>query len=207
MSAPDDLLAPLRLSDASARQMLGDLRLRLSAAAVQSGQLDVAYATMQSAVGLLMVAATPRGVVRVAFARDEAAADAAVAALVPRLGPRILRSDARLAEAMAQVGQYLGGERREFDMPLDLQLAAAPFRRDVLAVLAGIPYGTTASYGQVAQAAGRPRAVRAVGTACALNPLPLLIPCHRVVRSDGSAGSYAGGEAAKRTLLALESAA
>ena len=102
--------------------------------------------------------------------------------------------------------KYFAGHRTVFDLPLDFRLAAG-FRRAVLAHLPAIPYGRTESYAQVATAAGNPKAVRAAGTACARNPLPVVVPCHRVVRSDGTAGGYAGGPDAKRALLALESAA
>jgi methylated-DNA-[protein]-cysteine S-methyltransferase len=104
-----------------------------------------------------------------------------------------------------EIEEYFAGRRHAFDVPLDLQLAHG-FRRAVLAQLREIAYGATASYAAVARAAGHPRAVRAVGTACATNPLPVVVPCHRVVRSDGSIGQYVGGVAAKETLLSLEGA-
>ncbi len=204
MSADDDLLAPLRAVPAAG---LTALRARLADAADAAGALDVAYSTMESPVGLLLLAATPTGIVRIAFADGATGVRAELSDLAARLGPRILRSDARLAPLVAQLGEYFAGRRRTFDLPLDTRLAGAPFRRAVLAALPTIGYGSTASYADVARTAGRPGAVRAVGTACALNPLPLLIPCHRVVRSDGTPGRYAGGEAAKLRLLALESAA
>src|SRR3954469_23237092 len=112
----------------------------------------------------------------------------------------------RLSAAVRQLEEYFAGRRTAFELPLDLRLAAG-FRRPVLTQLRQVGYGTTASYATVAAAAGSPRAVRAVGTACATNPLPVVVPCHRVVRSDGALGNYVGGVAAKRTLLALEAAA
>ena len=118
----------------------------------------------------------------------------------------MLRAPARLDPAARQLEEYFAGRRTAFDLPLDLRLSAG-FRRDVLTHLREIGYGTTASYAALAAAAGSPRAVRAVGTACATNPLPVVVPCHRVVRSDGALGSYVGGVAAKRTLLDLEAAA
>jgi methylated-DNA-[protein]-cysteine S-methyltransferase len=118
----------------------------------------------------------------------------------------VLRAPGRLDLAAAELGEYFAGRRRLFDLPLDFQLAHG-FRRTVLSTLAQIGYGTTASYATVAAAAGNPRAVRAVGTACATNPLPLVVPCHRVVSSDGALGGYVGGAAAKKALLDLEAAA
>ncbi|MCW2602642.1 MAG: methylated-DNA--[protein]-cysteine S-methyltransferase [Pseudonocardiales bacterium] len=205
MAATDEqVLSALRSDDAA--ELLA-LRLRLAESAERAGTLDVAYVTMESPVGLLLLAATGRGIARVAFAGDDGGVDAVLTALAARLGPRILRSAARLDDATVQLSEYFAGARREFDLPLDLTLAVGAFRRDVLGALPSIAYGATASYAEVARSTGRPLAVRAVGTACALNPLPLLIPCHRVVRSDGTPGSYAGGPEAKRRLLDLESAA
>lgn len=120
-----------------------------------------------------------------------------------RVSPRVLRSPGRLDIAAQQVEEYLDGRREVFELALDLSLATG-FRGEVVTALPRIGYGRTASYGEVAALVGRPRAVRAVGTACATNPLPLVLPCHRVVRSDGGIGRYRGGEQAKRDLLALE---
>jgi len=105
-----------------------------------------------------------------------------------------------------EIEEYFAGRRSQFDVALDFRLSQG-FRRNVLGRLCEIGYGQTASYAAVAAAAGNPKAVRAVGSACATNPLPIVVPCHRVVRSDGSIGQYAGGLEAKRTLLALEAAA
>jgi methylated-DNA-[protein]-cysteine S-methyltransferase len=180
------------------------LHARLVAAAERDGVLDVAYRTIATPVGELLLASTGRGLIRVAFPSQ--GHDAVLASLAQTVSPRILRAPARLDEASRELEEYFAGRRRVFDLPLDLRLAAG-FRRSVLAHLPAIPYGSTESYTQVAAAAGNPKAVRAVGTACARNPLPVVVPCHRVVRSDGSAGGYAGGPDAKRTLLALESTA
>ncbi len=179
------------------------LRERLAGAAAREDLLDVAYRTVDSPVGPLLLAATPRGVARVAFAREDH--DAVLAQLAARLGPRVLRAPAPLEAAARQLEEYFAGRRRAFDVPLDPSLAGG-FRREVLTALRELPYGTTATYARVAEAVGSPRAVRAVGTACARNPLPLLVPCHRVVRADGSAGGYLGGPEAKRLLLRLEGA-
>ena len=179
------------------------LHRRLVAAAEGDGILDVAYRTVDTPIGSLLLAATERGLVRVAFAREDH--DAVLGLLADRISPRILRAPARLADAARELDEYFARRRTRFDLPVDLRLAAG-FRRLVLTHLPEIGYGATASYADVAAAAGRPRAVRAVGTACATNPVPVVIPCHRVVRSDGSPGNYAGGPEIKLALLALEAA-
>lgn len=187
------------------RAALSRLHDRLATDAASSGLLDVAYRTLDTPVGTLLLAATDQGVVRIAF--DVEGHDAVLDRIARTVSPRVLRSPARLDRLATEIDEYFAGERRTFDLPLDLTMATGPFRREVLSHLRDIGYGRTASYAQVALAAGSPRAVRAVGTACARNPLPLVVPCHRVVRSDGSSGSYAGGPEAKRLLLALEHAA
>jgi methylated-DNA-[protein]-cysteine S-methyltransferase len=166
--------------------------------------LDVAYRTIDSPFGELLLAATEAGLVRVAFARQDM--DAVLTNLATAVSPRILRAPRRLDTTSRQLGEYFAGNRTTFDLPLDWRLATG-FRRSVLNHLPDIRYGRTESYAQVAAAAGSPKAVRAVGTACALNPLPLVVPCHRVIRSDGSYGGYAGGPEAKQTLLRMEAAA
>ncbi|MGW4059415.1 methylated-DNA--[protein]-cysteine S-methyltransferase [Amycolatopsis sp. NPDC004747] len=176
---------------------------RLVADASRQGLLDVAYHTVDSPVGPLLLAATEQGLVKVAF--DRQGHDAVLADLAAAISPRILRAPGRLEAVARQLDEYFEGERHTFDVPLDLRLARG-FRRAVLDHLREIAYGNTESYAQVAAAAGSPKAVRAVGTACALNPLPVVLPCHRVVRSDGSYGQYAGGEEAKRVLLTMEAA-
>ncbi|NLU73109.1 methylated-DNA--[protein]-cysteine S-methyltransferase [Streptomyces sp. HNM0575] len=180
------------------------LHARLVDAAERDGLLDVAYRTLETPVGSLLLAATGQGLVRVAYEVQDH--DAALAALAERVSPRVLRAPARLDAAARQIEEYFEGRRTHFELDLDLRLTKG-FRREVIAHLPGIGYGRTESYAQVAAAAGSPRAMRAVGTACATNPLPVVVPCHRVVRSDGSAGRYAGGADAKRLLLDLESAA
>jgi methylated-DNA-[protein]-cysteine S-methyltransferase len=179
------------------------LHERLVEAAQRDGLLDLAYRTLDTPVGTLLLAATEQGLVRVAYAREDH--DAVLAKLADAVSPRILRAPTRLDLAARQFDEYFTGGRRAFDLPLDFRLATG-FRRAVLAHLPEIGYGRTESYAQVAAAAGSPKAVRAVGTACARNPLPVVVPCHRVVRSDGSFGGYVGGENAKRTLLTLEAA-
>ena len=182
---------------------LSRLHDRLAAAAQREGTLDVAYRVFDSPVGPLLLAATEQGLVRVAYAREDH--DAVLQALADKISPRILQAPARLDPAARELEEYFAGRRHAFDLPLDWRLSAG-FRRTVLRHLAEIGYGHTASYAAVARLAGNPKAVRAVGTACATNPMPVVVPCHRVVRSDGSIGGYLGGADAKQTLLTLEAA-
>lgn len=179
------------------------LRARLALVAQERGLLDVAYRTVDTPVGEMLLAATEAGVLRLAFAVE--GFDQVLDTLARKVSPRVLRAPARLDRLAFEVEEYLTGSRRSFDLPLDLTLTTG-FRREVVRHLPEIPYGRTATYTEVAALAGSPRAVRAVGTACAKNPLPLVVPCHRVVRSDGTTGQYAGGPAAKRWLLELEAA-
>jgi methylated-DNA-[protein]-cysteine S-methyltransferase len=182
---------------------LARLDHRLEQRATDAGLLDVAFRTIDSPVGPLLLAATPLGLVRVAYQRE--GHDAVLQALASKISPRILAAPRRLDEAARQVEEYFAGRRTTFDIALDLRLSAG-FRRTVLGHLAAISYGHTESYAEVAAATGHPGAVRAVGSACATNPLPVVVPCHRVVRSDGSLGGYLGGLEVKRTLLELEAA-
>ncbi|WP_193509685.1 methylated-DNA--[protein]-cysteine S-methyltransferase [Cryobacterium sp. BB736] len=183
---------------------LDRLHDRLVHAADEAGLLDLAYRTVDTPIGRLLLAATDRGVVRVAFETE--GHDRVLGDLAARVSPRILNTPKRLDTLARELDEYFAGRRLGFDVPIDFALSRG-FRRDVLGHLAVIPYGTTESYAQVAVATGNPRAVRAVGTACATNPLPIVIPCHRVVRTDGSLGGYLGGLDVKRTLLDLEAAA
>lgn len=201
-TAPSDaqLLAALRADDTETLQRL---RARLADTAERDGLLDVAYRTMDSPVGRLLLAATDRGLVRVAFALQ--GHDAALSQLATAISPRVLHAPARLDRVARQLDEYFTGDRTRFDVALDLRLASG-FRRSVLEHLPDIGYGRTETYAQVATATGSSRAVRAVGTACATNPVPIVVPCHRVVRSDGTWGQYAGGADAKAALLTLEAA-
>jgi methylated-DNA-[protein]-cysteine S-methyltransferase len=173
--------------------------------AAEEDLLDVAYRRLDSPVGPLLLASTPAGLVRVAFTTVEDP-DAVLAALAGAVSPRVLEAPGRLDEVARELDEYFAGRRHAFDVPVDLRLARG-FRRAVLDRLVEVPYAGTVSYAELAARAGSPRAVRAVGTACALNPVPLVVPCHRVVRSDGAPGNYRGGPDAKLRLLALEAAA
>ena len=204
MNTDHDLTRDLERAFPGDESDLRRLHTRLVAAAQADGVLDVAYCTIDSPVGKLLLAATELGVVRVAYDSEDHAAVLQV--LADRISPRILNAPGRLDMIRRELDQYFSGLRRSFDAPLDWRLSTG-FRRTVLTHLSDIGYGRTASYAAVAQLAGNPKAVRAVGTACATNPLPVVVPCHRVLRSDGSLGGYLGGPEAKRTLLALEAAA
>jgi len=199
MNNRDDLFATSADADTLAR-----LHRTLEQAAEDDGLLDVAYRTVDSPVGTLLLAATPLGLVRVAY--DVEGHDHVLDTLASRLSPRVLRAPKRLDAVARELDEYFGGRRRSFDVPLDLSLSKG-FRLLVQQRLPSIEYAQTRSYQQVAELVGNPKAVRAVGTACATNPLPVVLPCHRVLRADGTTGGYAGGPAAKTTLLNLEAAA
>lgn len=160
----------------------------------------VAYTEIDSPIGPLLVAATQVGLIRIVF--DNGQWDAALEDLGRRVGP-VVEDRAPLAAVLAQLDEYFAGQRQEFTVDVDLRLANG-FRRTALDHLRTIPYGETESYAEVAEAAGSPRAMRAVGSACANNPVPLVIPCHRVVRSDGTLGGYGGGLEIKSALLEME---
>ena len=199
----DDLLTTLRAATDPTDADLVRLRARLARAADDGGVLDVAYREVDSPIGPLLVAATTDGLVRVAFERE--GHDAVLQSLADRVSPRVLHAPARLDEVARELDEYFAHRRRSFDVPIDWRLSSG-FRATVLRHLRDVGYGHTASYATLAERAGNPKAVRAVGTACATNPLPVVVPCHRIVRSDGSLGGYLGGLDAKRLLLDLEAA-
>jgi methylated-DNA-[protein]-cysteine S-methyltransferase len=203
LSTEADLTKALRRAVTVRDEHLRDLHERLAADAEAEHVLDVAYRTIDSPVGSLLLAATDTGLVRVAYAGEDH--ERVLERLASDISPRILRHPARLDAAARELDEYFEGRRKRFGLALDWRLSTG-FRATVLAHLRDIAYGHTASYATVAKLAGRPRAARAVGTACATNPLPIVLPCHRVVRSDGSMGGYLGGLAAKATLLELEGA-
>ncbi len=180
---------------------LAALYARLVTRADDEGLLDIAYRTLDTPVGTLLLAATPTGLVRVAYERE--GLEAVLQNLAGKISPRILRAPQRLDGAARQLEDYFARRRTTFDLELDLSLSAG-FRRSVLAYLPAIGYGQTASYQSVAAALHNPKAVRAVGTACATNPLPVVIPTTRIIRSDGQLGAYLGGPEIKHQLLDLE---
>jgi methylated-DNA-[protein]-cysteine S-methyltransferase len=167
------------------------------------GLVDVAYATTDSPVGPLLVAATADGLVRLAFEREDD--DEVLGQLADRVSPRVLESPARLDEVRRELDEYFAGGRDHFELPLDWRLSGG-FRRTVLERLyADVEYGRTVSYLELATMVGNPKASRAVGTAMATNPIPIVVPCHRVLRTGGHLGGYGGGLPAKEMLLELES--
>ena len=174
---------------------------RLSERAAEEGLLDVAYTTADSPFGPLLLAGTPRGLVRVGLPNQDA--DQLLADLAARVSPRVLEAPAELDAVRRELDLYFEGKLTEFDLPLDWQLSR-DFRRRVLRAIARIPYGQTRSYTEMARSAGNERAVRAAGTACGSNPLPLVVPCHRVLRTGGALGGYGGGLPMKESLLRLE---
>lgn len=201
MTTSEPLRHLLGSSNDADADVLARLHTRLVQQATTDGLIDVAYRTLDTPVGALLLAATSTGLVRVAYPNE--GHDRVLAQLAERVSPRVLYALPRLDPAAREIEQYFNHRRQHFDLPLDLQLAHG-FRRSVLDYLPEIAYGTTSSYAAIAAAAGSPKAVRAVGSACATNPLPVVVPCHRVLRSDGTLGGYVGGLDAKRTLLDLE---
>jgi methylated-DNA-[protein]-cysteine S-methyltransferase len=167
------------------------------------GLLDVAYTTMDSPFGQLLLAATPRGLVRISLPGYDP--DEALEGLADRISPRVLEAPARLDAVRHQLDRYFEGQLREFDLDLDWELSHG-FRRRVLRAANRIPYGQTRSYRQMATSAGNERAVRAAGSALGSNPIPIVVPCHRVLRTGGALGGYGGGLPMKEALLRLEGA-
>ncbi|MFN7150925.1 MAG: methylated-DNA--[protein]-cysteine S-methyltransferase [Microthrixaceae bacterium] len=198
----EDLERRLSAIDAPS-SALDDARATLVARADDDGTLDVAYRVVDSPIGSLLVAASTTGVVRVAFEVEDH--DRVLDELAQTVSPRLLHAPGRTDDVARQLERYFAGQLHEFDVAVDLQLVSG-FRRRVVEHLVDIPYGRTASYGSVAAGLGNAGASRAVGSACSHNPVPVLLPCHRVVRSDGSIGQYLGGSDAKVRLLELESA-
>jgi methylated-DNA-[protein]-cysteine S-methyltransferase len=174
---------------------------RLAERAGAEGLLDVAYTTADSPFGPLLLATTPRGLVRVGLPSQDA--DELLLDLAERVSPRVLEAPTQLDATRRELDLYFEGKLTEFDLPLDWRLSK-DFRRRVLRAIARIPYGETRSYTEMAKRAGNERAVRAAGSACGSNPLPLVVPCHRVLRVGGALGGYGGGLPMKEGLLRLE---
>jgi len=174
----------------------------LAEGAAVAGLLDVAYATLDSPVGSLLLAATPRGLVRIAYL-DAAGEDPVLEELAARVSPRVLAAPRKLDEPRRELDQYFARARRRFELPVDWQLTRG-FARRVLEATARIPYGSVSSYKHVAEQAGSARAYRAAGNALGANPLPIVVPCHRVLHAGGGLGGYTGGVDRKRLLLAVE---
>ncbi|HEX2045033.1 MAG TPA: methylated-DNA--[protein]-cysteine S-methyltransferase [Gaiellaceae bacterium] len=179
-----------------------ELDLRFREAAAAEGLLDVAYDLTDSPVGPLLLAATPVGVCRISFDPEP---EREVEALARAFGVRVLRSPGPLDEARRELDEYFAGRRREFDLRVDLS-PLPEFQRNVLGELVLVPFGRVETYGGLAARIGRPRAARAVGGALNRNPVPIVVPCHRVVGASGSLVGYAGGLERKERLLAHEGA-
>lgn len=182
---------------------LADLLDAVAHRADEAGLVDVAWTVTDSPIGPLTLAATPVGLVRIGFAHEE---DTLVEDVAARVSPRVLRSPRRLDPVRRELDEYFAGRRREFDVPLDWQLAHG-FRRIALDMLASeVHFGETVTYKELAERAGSPKASRAIGTAMATNPIPIVVPCHRVLRTGGGLGGYGGGLDTKRWLLHHEGA-
>jgi methylated-DNA-[protein]-cysteine S-methyltransferase len=172
-------------------------------AAAAAGLLDVAYTTEDTPVGRLLLAATPRGLVRLAYLDSDVEEDGVLEHLAQHVSPRILSSGRSLDEPRRELDEYFSGGRRQFDVPLDWQLMRG-FGRRVLEATHQVPFGSVTTYKQMANEAGSPRAARAAGNALGANPLPIIVPCHRVLHADGGLGGYTGGLDRKRFLLGIE---
>jgi methylated-DNA-[protein]-cysteine S-methyltransferase len=178
------------------------IRRDLSGAAERSGLIDVAFERHETPIGTIVVGATREGLVRVGLPSQPE--DEVLQELAERVSPRVLHaSRGSLTQARSELDEYFDRRRQAFGIPLDWRLSTG-FRREVLRATAAIPYGHTASYRDVATSAGSPGAVRAAGSALATNPLPIVVPCHRVLRTDGGLGGYRGGTETKAALLSLE---
>jgi len=173
----------------------------LKARASEEGLLDVAYTSADSPFGPLLLARTKRGLVRVGLPNQDA--DTLLAELATRVSPRVLEAPAELDEVRRELDLYFEGRLDHFDLPLDWSLSGG-FRQRVLRAIDRIPYGQTRTYTEMARRAGNERAVRAAGSACGSNPIPLVVPCHRVLRTGGAMGGYGGGLPMKEALLELE---
>ncbi|HEX9482117.1 MAG TPA: methylated-DNA--[protein]-cysteine S-methyltransferase [Solirubrobacteraceae bacterium] len=191
-------------SRAQAREDAALAAARLAARAAADGLADIAYAQLDSPLGTLTVLKTKRGLVRLAF--PEEPLEGVLERIATRISPRIVEAPAQLDLVRRELEEYFAGERRRFELALDWSLTGG-FTRRVLRATAAIPYGGVLSYGQVAGNAGSPRGSRAAGNALGSNPLPIVVPCHRVLRSGGVLGGYGGGPERKRWLLELEGAA
>ncbi|HKZ14522.1 MAG TPA: methylated-DNA--[protein]-cysteine S-methyltransferase [Solirubrobacterales bacterium] len=169
--------------------------------AAAEGLLDVAYTTADSPFGTLLLAKTPQGLVRIGLPNEDI--EELLTDLAGRISPRVLEAPAGLDEERRELDDYFSGRRQNFELPIDWQLSHG-FLLRARQGIAAIPYGETRTYTDLARAAGNERAVRSAGSACSRNPIPLVVPCHRVLRSDGSLGGYAGGLGMKEKLLDLE---
>ncbi|MDQ3675713.1 MAG: methylated-DNA--[protein]-cysteine S-methyltransferase [Actinomycetota bacterium] len=181
-----------------------ELAARTAARAAEEGLAEIAYATVDSPAGRLVAVATPRGLARIAYELPNGGLDTILDEVAERLSPRIVQAPARLDDVRRELDEYFEGRRDDFDLPLDWTLVSGRFARRVLRVTAQIPFGATRSYREVAEDSGSPRAFRAAGNALGSNPIPIIVPCHRVLASGGGLGGYTGGLDVKRLLLSIE---
>ena len=181
------------------------LAARTAARAAEQGLADVAYATVDSPLGRLVAVATPRGLARIAYELPNGGLDTILDQIAARLSPRIVEAPKRLDDVRRELDEYFAGRRETFDVALDWALVTGRFGRRVLEQTARIPFGATRSYREIAERAGSPNAFRAAGNALGANPIPIIVPCHRVLASGGGLGGYTGGLDVKRTLLGIES--
>lgn len=179
------------------------LAARVAARAADEGVADVAYAVVDTPAGRLVAARTTRGLVRLAYEDHNGGVDEILEQLAERLSPRIVEAPARLDETRRELDEYFAGRRRDFELEIDWALVG-PFGRRVLQATAAIPFGSTSTYAEIAAAAGSPRGSRAAGNALGANPIPIVVPCHRVLRSGGALGGYTGGLCRKELLLGIE---
>jgi methylated-DNA-[protein]-cysteine S-methyltransferase len=176
---------------------------RATARAHAEGLVDVAFAELDSPLGTLVAARTGHGLVRLAYEEFNGGLDAVLERLAARLSPRIVEAPAQLDDVRRELDEFFDGRRQRFDVPLDWALTTG-FTRRVLQATATIPFGRVSTYREVAEHAGSPKATRAAGNALSANPIPIVVPCHRVLRTGGALGGYTGGLEKKETLLRLE---
>lgn len=179
------------------------LAARFAARAAESGAADVAYAVVDTPAGRVVAARTPTGLVRLAYEDFNGGLDQVLESLAARLSPRIVEAPARLDDTRRELDEYFAGTRRDFDIPIDWTLTT-PFARRVLQATAAIPFGETSTYARIAAAAGSPKGARPTGNALGSNPIPIIVPCHRVLATGGGLGGYTGGLSRKELLLGIE---
>ena len=202
------------IDEAQLRQLLGsggdldagsaELARKLSERMAAEGLAEVAYSTLDTPLGTASIAATPRGIVSVAL--PNRSLDEFLEKLATMISPRLVEAPGTLDRARRELDEYFSGKRTEFDLPLDWRLVPGGFYRRVLRATSRLPFGITATYGEIAAKAGNTRAHRAAGTALGTNPIPIVVPCHRVIRSGGVPGNYGGGPEMKKWLLRMEGA-
>jgi methylated-DNA-[protein]-cysteine S-methyltransferase len=202
MTVEDDraLAAELGLAVGGARE---DDAAAAAARFAAVAPADAWYAVEPTPVGAVVAVGTPRGLARLAYEDEHGGVERILDVLAARLSPRLIEAPSRLDDVRRELDEYFAGRRRAFDLPIDWRLVA-PFGRRVLQATASIPFGEVSTYGRVAAAAGNPRASRAAGNALGANPIPIVVPCHRVLRTGGALGGYTGGLHRKRRLLRLE---